>query len=302
MSFKKKCSNEVLINEYSITKSIYKTADKFGMCPQSVHERLVKLGIDTKMNTFSDADKEILRTEYEKYASTGNLAELAKKLGRTKYFIARQARQLGLTNQKRPKSYASTWKYISEEDALKIFESFRESSLTLGRYCKKMGFDDLGFSKTMKKYFPGDYESIIEAKAPLTSMYRRGRAFEYRIRDDLRKKKYFVLRSPASKSPLDLIAISNGIVLFVQCKLGGDLCVSEWNALFDLAVSVGAFPILAIPGTDRKYRYYRLDAKKDGSKKRQPMTLLTFEKTSFGIFIPKELPHIPNDRSGEAHA
>ena len=286
MNTQKKCSNEALVAEYAATKSIYKTAEKFGMCPQSVHERLNRLGIDTSMNIFTDAEKELLKSEYEKYASSGNLEELAKKMGRTKQFIARQAGLLGLTDKNRIKKYNSTWKYVSEEEAIKIFEAFRVSPLTLGKYCKKMGFDDLGFSATMRKFFPGDYEAVIEAKAPLSSRYRRGRAFEYRIRDDLRKKKYFVLRSPASKSPIDLVAICNGIVLFVQCKFG-ELCVTEWNALYDLATSVGAIPILAVPGPSKKYQYFKLLAKKDGSKKRQPKILIEFECTAFGIFIPK---------------
>ena len=156
MNTQKKCSNEALVAEYAATKSIYKTAEKFGMCPQSVHERLNRLGIDTSMNIFTDAEKELLKSEYEKYASSGNLEELAKKMGRTKQFIARQAGLLGLTDKNRIKKYNSTWKYVSEEEAIKIFEAFRVSPLTLGKYCKKMGFDDLGFSATMRKFFPGD--------------------------------------------------------------------------------------------------------------------------------------------------
>jgi hypothetical protein len=47
-----------------------------------------------------------LESEYETAAAAGKLSELAVSMGRTKYFICRQAKLLGLTNQKRSKPYA----------------------------------------------------------------------------------------------------------------------------------------------------------------------------------------------------
>jgi Holliday junction resolvase len=103
------------------------------------------------------------------------------------------------------------------------------------------------------------------------TQYRLGRALEYRIRDRLREQGYDVLRTAGSHSPVDLVAIKPGQLLFIQCKRGGTMPPASWNALYDLAECVGAVPVMAEnprPGTTR---YWRLLGRKDGSGRRQPM-------------------------------
>lgn len=49
--------------------------------------------------------------------------------------------------------------------------------------------------------------------------YLRGRRFEWRVRDQLRKMGWTVLRTAGSKGPVDLVAVKAGSpVAFVQCK------------------------------------------------------------------------------------
>lgn len=104
------------------------------------------------------------------------------------------------------------------------------------------------------------------------SKYRAGRQFEYRVRDDLRARGFWVLRSPASKSPVDLVAISKGRVVFIQCKRGGGISVAEWNAIYDLAESVDAEPVLASMPGYRGIKYQRMLARKTGIRGvRQPI-------------------------------
>jgi len=110
----------------------------------------------------------------------------------------------------------------------------------------------------------------VKAKQPRQSMYRLGRSFEYRTRDHLRGLGYFVLRSPASKSPIDLVAIRPGRVLLVQCKRNGALAPGEWNELFDLAETCGAVPILAGAPMGRGVSYHLLTGRKDGARRAQP--------------------------------
>jgi len=195
----------------------------------------------------------------------------SKRMGRTKQFLCRQARKMGLTNPAHGKPYLSVWKHMAEETARVIFEDFKKSSLGMMAYCKKRGYDDLGFSRTMREFFADKWDHVIELKAPKQSMYRLGRAFEYRARDQLRKWGYFVMRSPASRSPIDLVAVAPGVVLFVQCKRGGQLVPKEWNELHELGLSCGAIPVLAeFPAGRGSTAYWELTAKKDGSKKAQP--------------------------------
>ena len=94
----KKFPDEALVSLYEETKSVHAVAIKLGMCGQSVHERLVRIGVKMRNRKFSDEEKQILMREYLTYRDTFNLDALAVKLGRTKQFICRKAKELGLTD------------------------------------------------------------------------------------------------------------------------------------------------------------------------------------------------------------
>jgi hypothetical protein len=107
----KKVSDDVLIESYNRLKNVWKVGKEVGLCGQSVHERLVKLKsivkgkenriYDNSLNKFKDYD--ILKEKYEQYVSEGRLQELANELGRTKQFLCRKAKEIGLTNMSREK-------------------------------------------------------------------------------------------------------------------------------------------------------------------------------------------------------
>lgn len=272
MPARKKVSDDALVSAYAALGTLDAVSDHVGLNRTSVHERLTKLGVMRPMNVFSDAERDRLRREYLIYRDAGKLGQLAASMGRTKPFLARQARDLGLTDKTAPRTYLRVWKGMTLDTAEVIWEDFKASSYGLGQYCKSRGFDDLGFARTMKEHFGDEWDHVIELKQPKQGLYRLGRAFEYRVRDALRTAGYFVLRSPASKSPVDLVAIRTGEVLFIQCKRGGSIGVTEWNSVFDLAVSVGAIPILAeTSGGRNAMRLWRMTDRKDGTKRPQPM-------------------------------
>ena len=114
-SNQKKVSDDDLISSYSQTGSVWKTAEEFGLCGQSVHERLTKLGVIKKMNLWTTSDNQILLSEYKAYKDANNLEELAQRLGRTKQFICRKAKTLGLTNPKDKHMSDSARKKLSEK-------------------------------------------------------------------------------------------------------------------------------------------------------------------------------------------
>lgn len=103
---RQKATDDELLSAYAELSSVRKVAERFGMCGQSVHERLQKLGAARPQNIFTPAERVFLEEHYESYAAVGQLYELAERMGRTKQFICRQARDLGLTNQRRSKPYA----------------------------------------------------------------------------------------------------------------------------------------------------------------------------------------------------
>jgi hypothetical protein len=115
-----KATDEQITIAYKEQQSCKKVAALFGICTQSVHNRLVKLGLNNPINIFSEKEKCILLKSYSSYADQGNIVELAKKLGRTKNFICRQARILGLTKRDRSKPYLAE---VSRERAKKWHKS-----------------------------------------------------------------------------------------------------------------------------------------------------------------------------------
>jgi hypothetical protein len=100
-----KASDGEVIAAYERTNSVWKAATLLGMCGQSVHERLVRLGSIKPLRIFSVEEAEMLRQQYEAAASAGRLADLAAVMGRTTQFICRKARELRLTDPRRRKAY-----------------------------------------------------------------------------------------------------------------------------------------------------------------------------------------------------
>jgi hypothetical protein len=69
--------------------------------------------------------------------------------------------------------------------------------------------------------------------------YRKGTAFERKIRDALHEAGYAVARGAGSKgsSKADLVAFGpQGAILVIQAKTNGVISASEWDRLYDVAM------------------------------------------------------------------
>jgi len=264
-------SDEQLLAAYRKAGSYKKAGELLGINGSSIHLRLQRIGeTNPHYSLFTKRDEEILQAEYLDYRDLGRLDDLAKMMGRTKAFICRKAGELGLTDINCRRPHLAIWKYMQESAARLIFDDFKKSELGMGKYCDLKEYDDLNFSLTMRKFFPDEWEHVIEAKIPIGTAYQKGRKFEYRVLEDLRANGFNALRSQSSRSLIDLIAFRPGLIIVIQCKLIGELGIQGWNGLFDLSGSIGAIPILASPGTNETVDYFRLLAKKDGSRDQQP--------------------------------
>lgn len=271
MTTKPRVPTEVLIELYAEHRSVAKVGEIVGLHGGTVHARLKRRGLTNPANEFTKEEDDRLKREYRIFRDAGKLDELAELMGRPKTSLARRARGMGLTDKDAPKKYHAVWKYMSADAAEVIWEKFKATRKNLGQFCHDEGIDSLGFSRCMKEHFGDEWEHVIESKANRQTRYRIGRQFEYRIRDDLKDHGYFVMRSPQSKSPVDLVAIKTGRVVFIQCKRGGSLPPGEWNKFYDLCMSVDAEPVMASMDGYRGSNYYLLTGRKDGSKRRQPM-------------------------------
>lgn len=272
MAVKKKASNEQIIESYKRLGNVWKVAEELGMCGQSVHERLQKLGVDTSMNVFTEEDAAYLSDWYVICRDVGQLQTLADEMGRTKQFICRQARKLGLTKRDAPKDYLRKWKNMPYSVAVVIWEDFKRSRKTVTDYCIAKHYGSKNFHDVMNKYFPDEYDMVIDSKKPKSTRYARGRSFEYAVRDDMAKHGYLALRSPASKSPADIYCIKAGELVFIQCKLHGALYRDEWNKFFTFCDSVSAVPIMARRhDSGRGIEYFELLDFKDEFRRKSPM-------------------------------
>lgn len=102
----KKVSDQALSEAYERLGSVWLVGEEVGMSGQSVHERLVRVGRVKRMNVFTKPEEMLLRSEYKKYRDNGKLEDFAKKIGRTKQFVCRKAKELGLTDRNAFKPYA----------------------------------------------------------------------------------------------------------------------------------------------------------------------------------------------------
>lgn len=96
-------SDDDLAEAYQRYSSVNRAAEELGLNAQSLHRRLQIAGVDMQGNgaRWTDIDTERVRELYSRgfQRGDGKLDALAKELGRTKAYVARKARSIGMTNQ-----------------------------------------------------------------------------------------------------------------------------------------------------------------------------------------------------------
>lgn len=90
--------NETILESYNRTGSVWKTGEELGLSGQTIHYKLKKIGKNKKVNIFTKEDEQFLLDNYIYYRDREMLKELASILNRTKPFICRKAKELGLTD------------------------------------------------------------------------------------------------------------------------------------------------------------------------------------------------------------
>lgn len=101
----KKVTDAQVAEAYSVTGSVWAAADKLGVSGQTVSRRLKLAGVPVNKQWLTEQDRQAIRDYYAGTPSeTFDLQVIADKLGRTRHLICREARALGLTNQKREAS------------------------------------------------------------------------------------------------------------------------------------------------------------------------------------------------------
>jgi hypothetical protein len=99
----KKRTDQEILESYAKTQSVWKSAVELGICGQSVHERLKKLGASNPRKTVTDEQIQTIKDAYSSPFLRGEspLNALELKLGMHRTNICRIARKLGLTSANR---------------------------------------------------------------------------------------------------------------------------------------------------------------------------------------------------------
>jgi len=79
----------------------------------------------------------------------------------------------------------------------------------------------------------------------MSTPYVRGRVFEYRVRDYLDRKGFFVVRQARSAFP-DIVALKKGRILLVECRVKGNLSPRERQELLLLTQRLGGQAYVAL--------------------------------------------------------
>ncbi len=119
---------------YQKHKSVYMVAEEMGVSKSFVHTSLRGMGVtmNGNGNAWTEADTTILLDEYQKHRCVHSLQALADKMGRTKHFICRKAKELGLTDRER--TYSSGKKSKHADGYIHIGHKGHEHVLIMEEY------------------------------------------------------------------------------------------------------------------------------------------------------------------------
>ncbi|MHA1302329.1 MAG: hypothetical protein ACTSPI_01320 [Candidatus Heimdallarchaeaceae archaeon] len=138
---------------------------------------------------------------------------------------------------------AKEYENLSEKEVRKLFEGWKNSTISLVSYGKELHKSPIKLKEIFKKYFNDEYQIHSDNLCCNAKRYKKGRQFEYLVMDRKRKQGFFCMRSAGSKGFADVIAIKKGRIEFIQVKMGCSMQKLEREGLIRLAESVGAIPL-----------------------------------------------------------
>ena len=217
----RKATSEQLISAYNEHNNVWKVAEIFGTCGQSVWERLKRLGVINPMNLLTDEEKNQIRIFYEDgfEVGDGKLAEFAKKIKRTVPFISKYARSIFLSNMKR-----KLCEERIEQQKKSVSDSFKKNGHPKGMLGKKKTPESIGRQvRARKKYFDSlttMQKKLIAEKAVVTRR-KNGTDNNHRgtWKADWRtiggKRKFFRSRWEANYARYLVLQNDNGLIIFI---------------------------------------------------------------------------------------
>jgi hypothetical protein len=120
---------------------------------------------------------------------------------------------------------------------------------------------------------PGTVAPIQSATGGGSSPYRLGYSFEVSCKGILERRGWLVIRSPASKSKVDLFAIhADYRPMLVQAKRTGNIGSAEWNELWEIAQRHNCLAVITYRETPKTVAWMRVDGPREPRRPGRPWT------------------------------
>lgn len=161
-------SNQELIAAYEKTRSVWRAGKEVGLAGQSVHERLVALGIPLSMKKWTSAEDDEMRALIENGCQ---LAEVARRLGRTYSATATRASDLGMHNNRRVRSNRKLPRGAGFDKVTvrKHMKQLAASPRSFTQYCRTNRLAVEVLSRALETHCPDDWEAYKRAHSDLPS-------------------------------------------------------------------------------------------------------------------------------------
>ncbi len=181
----------------------------------------------------------ISKSQKERYRKGNPPWNKGKKWGE----ITKQKMRDTLKTKHPNKIKALEYEQMTEKEARKLFDGWKNSTLSLVSYGRELHKSPKKLKEIFKKWFNDEHQIHSDNICCNAKRYKKGRQFEYLIMDRKKKEGFYCMRSAGSKGFADIIAIKKGRIEFIQAKMGTSMQKTEREGLIELAVSVGAIPL-----------------------------------------------------------
>lgn len=157
-----KATDSEIIKAYKKHQSVWKAGKQLGLCGQTVHERLKRMGVNTSMNVWREEEiKQVVEAYQNPYVDLYALSALLK---RNRTVICKKAGELGLTDMTRSKHISKYADFDKKKVTMLLGQFKKAQPMSLWQFSKQVDYWAYSLSRYFEKYFPGQLQKIQDAR------------------------------------------------------------------------------------------------------------------------------------------
>lgn len=152
-----RATNEQIIDAYKATGSVWKAGMRLGICGQSVHERLRRLGYPTSA-AWTGEEVEVLRTLAQEGFAVG---QIAQRLGRTYAAVACKIHELHIAIPNSRKSKIPRGVGLSKKETISFARTILKDGLTLRKAANMKGVHATTLANALQQHTPEQWAEYV---------------------------------------------------------------------------------------------------------------------------------------------